>query len=87
MEWKLERYGFRRVRTEEEILWENVMKTFAKGIKRNRNQCLQKVSKSHLNPWQDNRAGRLELALDAVGDLGLFMLRSSTGLSLRKDSD
>ncbi|KAM9101383.1 LOW QUALITY PROTEIN: cell division cycle protein 20 homolog B [Sarcophilus harrisii] len=49
MEWKLERYGFRRVRTEEEILWENVMKTFAKGIKRNRNQSLQKVSKA-LNP-------------------------------------
>ncbi|XP_068952645.1 cell division cycle protein 20 homolog B [Petaurus breviceps papuanus] len=45
MEWKLERFASRRVRTEEQMVWENIMETFAKGVKRNRNKSLQKGSK------------------------------------------
>nr|XP_019598671.1 PREDICTED: cell division cycle protein 20 homolog B isoform X2 [Rhinolophus sinicus] len=33
MEWKLERTAPRRVRTEEEMLWENVMQVLSKGMK------------------------------------------------------
>ncbi|XP_042546655.1 cell division cycle protein 20 homolog B [Dipodomys spectabilis] len=36
MEWKLERSAPRRVRTEEAILWENVMKVFSKDLKQPR---------------------------------------------------
>uniref|UniRef100_F6RB64 Cell division cycle 20B n=1 Tax=Monodelphis domestica TaxID=13616 RepID=F6RB64_MONDO len=38
MEWKLERFASRRVRTDEETWWENTMKLLAKGMKLNRNQ-------------------------------------------------
>ncbi|XP_069897271.1 cell division cycle protein 20 homolog B [Dipodomys merriami] len=36
MEWKLERSAPRRVRTEEAVLWENVMKVFSKDLKQQR---------------------------------------------------
>ncbi|XP_057599459.1 cell division cycle protein 20 homolog B [Hippopotamus amphibius kiboko] len=38
MEWKLERTARRRVRTEEEMLWENVMRVLAKEMKQKRGQ-------------------------------------------------
>ncbi|XP_059030973.1 cell division cycle protein 20 homolog B isoform X2 [Mustela lutreola] len=43
MEWKLERTAPRRVRTEEEVLWENVMRVFAKDLKEKRNPRSSKV--------------------------------------------
>ncbi|XP_032707128.1 cell division cycle protein 20 homolog B [Lontra canadensis] len=43
MEWKLERTAPRRVRTEEEILWENVMRVFAKDLKQKRSPRSSKV--------------------------------------------
>ncbi|XP_006732704.1 cell division cycle protein 20 homolog B [Leptonychotes weddellii] len=36
MEWKLERTARRRVRTEEEMMWENVMRVLAKDLKQKR---------------------------------------------------
>ncbi|ELW65692.1 Cell division cycle protein 20 like protein B [Tupaia chinensis] len=38
MEWKLERAAPRRVRTEEQMLWENVMRVLAKDMKQKRGQ-------------------------------------------------
>ncbi|XP_014637115.1 PREDICTED: cell division cycle protein 20 homolog B isoform X3 [Ceratotherium simum simum] len=43
MEWKLERTAPRRVRTEEEMLWENVMRVLAKDMKQKRRQGSSKV--------------------------------------------
>nr|XP_014715822.2 cell division cycle protein 20 homolog B isoform X2 [Equus asinus] len=43
MEWKLERTAPRRVRTEEEMLWENVMRVLAKDMKQKRSQGSSKV--------------------------------------------
>ncbi|KAG8519814.1 Cell division cycle protein 20B, partial [Galemys pyrenaicus] len=41
MEWKLERTAPRRIRTEEEMLWENVMRVLAKGMKKKSQLCPQ----------------------------------------------
>nr|XP_020752782.1 cell division cycle protein 20 homolog B isoform X1 [Odocoileus virginianus texanus] len=43
MEWKLERTARRRVRTEEEILWEGVMRVLDKDMKQKRGQVSPKV--------------------------------------------
>ncbi|XP_040309262.1 cell division cycle protein 20 homolog B isoform X2 [Herpailurus yagouaroundi] len=43
MEWKLERTAPRRVRTEEEMLWENVMRVLAKDMKQKRSQGSPKI--------------------------------------------
>ncbi|XP_037655364.1 cell division cycle protein 20 homolog B [Choloepus didactylus] len=43
MEWKLERTAPRRVRTEEELLWENIMRELAKDMERKRKQCSPRV--------------------------------------------
>ncbi|KAF6356701.1 cell division cycle 20B [Rhinolophus ferrumequinum] len=43
MEWKLERTAPRRVRTEEEMLWENIMQVLSKGMKQMRSQGSPKV--------------------------------------------
>ncbi|XP_055410455.1 cell division cycle protein 20 homolog B isoform X2 [Bubalus kerabau] len=43
MEWKLERAARRRVRTEEEILWEDVMRVLDKDMKQRRGQVSPKV--------------------------------------------
>ncbi|XP_049723561.1 cell division cycle protein 20 homolog B [Elephas maximus indicus] len=43
MEWKLERTAPRRVRTEEEMLWENVMRVLAKDLKQKRSQGSSQV--------------------------------------------
>ncbi|XP_043344883.1 cell division cycle protein 20 homolog B isoform X3 [Cervus canadensis] len=43
MEWKLERTARRRVRTEEEILWEDVMRVLDKDMKQKRGQVSPKV--------------------------------------------
>ncbi|XP_008592788.1 PREDICTED: cell division cycle protein 20 homolog B-like, partial [Galeopterus variegatus] len=43
MEWKLERTVLRRVRTEEEMLWENVMRVLAKDMKQKKSQGPPKV--------------------------------------------
>ncbi|KAM5260519.1 cell division cycle protein 20 homolog B [Hipposideros larvatus] len=43
MEWKLERTAPRRVRTEEEMLWENIMQVLSKGMKQKRSQGSPKV--------------------------------------------
>ncbi|XP_011242964.1 cell division cycle protein 20 homolog B isoform X5 [Mus musculus] len=38
MEWKLQRTARRKIRTEEEMLWENIMRVLANGMKQQRNQ-------------------------------------------------
>uniref|UniRef100_A0A8D0SPP9 CDC20/Fizzy WD40 domain-containing protein n=1 Tax=Sus scrofa TaxID=9823 RepID=A0A8D0SPP9_PIG len=43
MEWKLERTARRRIRTEEEMLWEDVMRVLAKDMKQKRGQGSPKV--------------------------------------------
>ncbi|KAM9252708.1 cell division cycle protein 20 homolog B isoform 1-T1 [Dugong dugon] len=43
MEWKLERTRPRRVRTEEEMLWENVMRLLAEDLKQKRSQGSSKL--------------------------------------------
>ncbi|XP_011378915.1 cell division cycle protein 20 homolog B isoform X1 [Pteropus vampyrus] len=43
MEWKLERTAPRKVRTEEEMMWENVMQMLSKGMKQKRSQGSPKV--------------------------------------------
>ncbi|XP_049563684.1 cell division cycle protein 20 homolog B isoform X2 [Orcinus orca] len=53
MEWKLERTARRRVRTEEEILWEEVMRVLAKDMKQKRAQDSPKVFDA-VNPTYSN---------------------------------
>ncbi|EPY80162.1 hypothetical protein CB1_000853018 [Camelus ferus] len=53
MEWKLERTARRRVRTEEEMLWENVMRVLAKDVKQKRSQGSPKVFDA-VNPTYSN---------------------------------
>nr|XP_025874478.1 cell division cycle protein 20 homolog B isoform X3 [Vulpes vulpes] len=43
MDWKLERTARRRVRTEEEMLWENVMRMLAKDLKQKRSPGSPKI--------------------------------------------
>nr|XP_055188849.1 cell division cycle protein 20 homolog B isoform X3 [Nyctereutes procyonoides] len=43
MDWKLERTARRRVRTEEEMLWENVMRVLAKDLKQKRSPGSPKI--------------------------------------------
>nr|XP_023963073.1 cell division cycle protein 20 homolog B [Chrysemys picta bellii] len=45
MEWKLERSASRKVKTDEDMLWEKVMKTLGKDLKQMRKQSLQKFTK------------------------------------------
>ncbi|XP_071887295.1 cell division cycle protein 20 homolog B isoform X2 [Anas platyrhynchos] len=44
MEWKLEKSAARRMRTDEDLLWEKVMGTLGKDLKRSREQSLQQVT-------------------------------------------
>uniref|UniRef100_A0A8C6AG67 Cell division cycle 20B n=2 Tax=Monodon monoceros TaxID=40151 RepID=A0A8C6AG67_MONMO len=53
MEWKLERTARRRVRTGEEILWEEVMRVLAKDMKQKRGQDSPKVFDA-VNPTYSN---------------------------------
>ncbi|XP_013036053.1 cell division cycle protein 20 homolog B [Anser cygnoides] len=46
MEWKLEKSAVRRTRTDEDLLWEKVMRTLGKDLKRSREQSLQKVTEA-----------------------------------------
>ncbi|KAM9330994.1 cell division cycle protein 20 homolog B [Gastrophryne carolinensis] len=46
MEWKLERLAAPRVRRDEEVMWESIMKTLGRDFKRNRKVSLQGVSKT-----------------------------------------
>ncbi|XP_014437244.2 cell division cycle protein 20 homolog B isoform X3 [Pelodiscus sinensis] len=46
MEWKLERSASRKVKTDEDMLWEKVMKTLGKELKQIRKQSLQKLTKT-----------------------------------------
>nr|XP_033787235.1 cell division cycle protein 20 homolog B [Geotrypetes seraphini] len=45
MEWKLERIARRKIKTEEDMTWENIMKRLAKELKRSRRHSLQKANK------------------------------------------
>ncbi|XP_031215928.1 cell division cycle protein 20 homolog B isoform X3 [Mastomys coucha] len=42
MEWKLQRTARRRIRTEKEMLWENIMRVLANGMKQQRSQGFPK---------------------------------------------
>lgn len=44
MEWKLEKSVVRRTRTDEDLLWEKMMRTLGKDLKRSREQSLQKMT-------------------------------------------
>ncbi|XP_074851670.1 cell division cycle protein 20 homolog B [Carettochelys insculpta] len=46
MEWKLERSASRRVKTDEDMLWEKVMKTLGKELKETGKQSLQMLTKT-----------------------------------------
>ncbi|XP_044878252.1 cell division cycle protein 20 homolog B isoform X1 [Mauremys mutica] len=46
MEWKLERSASRKVKTDEDMLWEKVMKTLGKDLTQMRKQSLQKFTKT-----------------------------------------
>ncbi|KAM9167360.1 cell division cycle protein 20 homolog B [Mergus octosetaceus] len=46
MEWKLEKSAARRMRTDEDLLWEKVMGTLGKDLKRSREQSLQQMTEA-----------------------------------------
>nr|XP_058165024.1 cell division cycle protein 20 homolog B isoform X2 [Dasypus novemcinctus] len=62
MEWKLERSAPRRVRTEEEMLWENVVRMFARDLEQKRKQrspkAFEAVNTTYSN-FKSNFAKRL----------------------------
>ncbi|XP_069482587.1 cell division cycle protein 20 homolog B [Ambystoma mexicanum] len=46
MEWKLQRITSRRIKTDEDMLWEDIMKTLGKELRRARRPSLQKDTKT-----------------------------------------
>ncbi|KAM6156514.1 cell division cycle protein 20 homolog B [Erethizon dorsatum] len=53
MEWKLERTARRRIRTEEEMLWENVMRVLAQNMKQQRSRSSPRVFDSVTTPYSN----------------------------------
>ncbi|XP_040195364.1 cell division cycle protein 20 homolog B [Rana temporaria] len=46
MEWKLERLSVPKVRREEQVMWESIMKSFGRDYRRSRKSDLQRISKT-----------------------------------------
>ncbi|KAM5193816.1 cell division cycle protein 20 homolog B [Mantella aurantiaca] len=46
MEWKLERLSVPKVRRDEQVMWESIMKTVGRDFRRSRKSNLQKISKT-----------------------------------------
>ncbi|XP_029433132.1 cell division cycle protein 20 homolog B [Rhinatrema bivittatum] len=53
MDWKLERIACRKIKTEEAMTWENIMKKLAKDFKRSRRHSLPKLNKALLKEVPD----------------------------------
>uniref|UniRef100_A0A8D2B3F0 Cell division cycle 20B n=1 Tax=Sciurus vulgaris TaxID=55149 RepID=A0A8D2B3F0_SCIVU len=60
MEWKLERTARRRIRTDEEMLWENVMRVLASDMKQQRNQVTPKVLDSVTTTYSNFKSNFLK---------------------------
>ncbi|XP_075711042.1 cell division cycle protein 20 homolog B [Rhinoderma darwinii] len=46
MEWKLERLAFPRIKTDEHVMWESIMKTLGKDFRWSKKPSLQKINKT-----------------------------------------
>ncbi|XP_027793949.2 cell division cycle protein 20 homolog B isoform X1 [Marmota flaviventris] len=60
MEWKLERTARRRIRTEEEMRWENVMKVLSNDMKQKRSQVSPKVLDSVTTTYSNFKSNFLK---------------------------
>nr|XP_010334913.1 cell division cycle protein 20 homolog B isoform X1 [Saimiri boliviensis boliviensis] len=89
MEWKLERTAPRRVLTEEEMLWESIMRVLAKDLKQKRSQGSAKVFDSVNATYFDfktNFAKRLSAEVPAASSPITTRWRQSQARALSADS-
>nr|XP_012312735.1 cell division cycle protein 20 homolog B isoform X3 [Aotus nancymaae] len=89
MEWKLERTAPRRVRTEEEMLWESIMRVLAKDLKQKRSQGSAKVFDSVNATYFDfknNFAKRLSAEVPVASSPITTRWRQSQTRALSADS-
>ncbi|KAM5264288.1 cell division cycle protein 20 homolog B [Ctenodactylus gundi] len=66
MEWKLERTARRRVRTEDEVLWENVMRMLAQDLKQQRRHGCPKVFDLVTTPYSNFKSNFVKRLLAEV---------------------
>ncbi|XP_053264286.1 cell division cycle protein 20 homolog B isoform X1 [Podarcis raffonei] len=55
MEWKLERFAARKVKTDESVLWEKIMRTLGTNLQQTRNLSLQILAKDMTDTKQHRR--------------------------------
>ncbi|XP_004848735.1 cell division cycle protein 20 homolog B [Heterocephalus glaber] len=66
MEWKLERTARRRIRTEEEMLWENVMRVLAEDMKQQRSRGSPKLFDAGTTPYSNFKSNIVKRLSDEV---------------------
>ncbi|XP_030654408.1 cell division cycle protein 20 homolog B isoform X3 [Nomascus leucogenys] len=89
MEWKLERIAPRRVRTEEEMLWESIMRVLSKDLKQKRSQDSTKVLDSVNATYSDfksNFAKRLSAEVPVASSPITTRWQQSQTRALSSDS-
>eukprot|EP00074_Homo_sapiens_P079694 XP_011541520.1 cell division cycle protein 20 homolog B isoform X1 [Homo sapiens] len=89
MEWKLERTAPRRVRTEEEMLWESIMRVLSKDLKQKRSQdsanVLDSVNATY-SDFKSNFAKRLSAEVPVASSPITTRWQQSQTRALSSDS-